>query len=92
MASRNQLAYWEVGKSFCNVVRKLAWGAMVYYIWYERNQRTFKNLHKAPALILQQIEHDVQVKASQFQNVKPNPQHFSICANWKIPTSVFRMY
>lgn len=56
---------WLIGKVR---VRKLAWAAMVYYIW-KRNYRVFQGIQRRPSSLLENIYFDVRIRSSQFSSV-----------------------
>ncbi|GMP79403.1 hypothetical protein CsSME_00034961 [Camellia sinensis var. sinensis] len=37
----------------------MAWAAMLYYIWQERNHRVFKGCHR-PSYLMNQIKSDIR--------------------------------
>lgn len=62
---RNEVI-WAVGKfsrkCFSNTLCKLAWAALVYHIWLERNARIFKGLSTPIPTIIQDISYVIRTK------------------------------
>jgi hypothetical protein len=72
------------GKSFVNFSRKLGFAATVYYIWQERNARTFAWMFRTSNLIFNQIECIIRDKLDLMRNVLPTDENIRIQRAWRV--------
>lgn len=52
---------WK-NKSISATINKLILGALVYFIWQERNWRLFQNKRRSPAQLVTAIEDNIHLK------------------------------
>ncbi|GKD51469.1 RNA-directed DNA polymerase, eukaryota, reverse transcriptase zinc-binding domain protein [Tanacetum coccineum] len=66
-----------------SIVRKLIFGAVVYYIWIERNNRIFKKEERDGKALIQCIKDVVQLKIARF-TVKESRAVREVEGRWNI--------
>lgn len=80
---------WAYGKfsgnSLCQRIRKLAWAAMVYHIWVERNAKVFKGLVPSTTKVIKEIIHEVKIRCSYSFVKKASNATIELCNSWGIP-------
>ncbi|GAV80391.1 hypothetical protein CFOL_v3_23852 [Cephalotus follicularis] len=72
------------GNKFPATVLKLAFAAIVYHVWLERNRRCFNNLFLPYQEIVHKVRLDVTGKLASSNNSQRCEQHHSPCVNWGI--------
>lgn len=76
---------WKV-KSIGSSVNRLILGALVYFIWKERNWRTFQQLRRSPRAIIDSIEEAVRLKIMGMK-LRENSRVRDMLRLWNIPMS-----
>lgn len=76
------------GKSFCSIIKKLAWASTIYNIWRERNSRIHNNSFLNEEGILKIIMNDIRLKAASFECIKDNDRNRTFCNNWNISCDI----
>ncbi|GKE38503.1 hypothetical protein Tco_1461908 [Tanacetum coccineum] len=70
-------------KNIWSIVRRLVFGAAVYYTWQERNSRVFKGEKRDEKVLLQIIKETVQMKIVGFE-VKESRAVEEVEERWNI--------
>ena len=82
----NMLVAWGTqhlqGKLFRTSLSKLAWWAMVYHLWLQRNARVHGGKIKTEEQIMQDICRDVKARLDSFR-VNNSILNRMLCNNWK---------
>lgn len=63
-------------KAMLSIVLRLAWSTFLYHVWSERNCRVHKQVLHTKLQVLEKIQWDVGVKASQLKNYSRDPINF----------------
>ncbi|GAV60812.1 zf-RVT domain-containing protein [Cephalotus follicularis] len=69
------------GNNFPAMVRKLAFAAVVYHIWIERNRQIFKNSFLPFQKIVRKVKADVAGKLFMCNKSMENERHHTLCIN-----------
>lgn len=77
------------GNSFCTTIKKMAWSAIIYHIWRERNSRLHENVFWPSSVIISTIVDDIRYKCASFAKVQDNARNQSFCMNWGITYDIF---
>ncbi|GJY77568.1 RNA-directed DNA polymerase, eukaryota, reverse transcriptase zinc-binding domain protein [Tanacetum coccineum] len=77
------LATWFTNNSIVSVVGKLVFGAMVYYIWQERNRRVFTQDRRDEKAIIEIITKSVRMRLMGLKVYKTS-QVIKVFERWKI--------
>lgn len=82
------LTTWFPNKSVNSIVGKLVFGAMVYYLWQERNKRLFTQERRSEKNIIDIITDSVRMRLMGLQVIKTN-QVIKVFHRWNVqPTFV----
>ena len=76
------------GKSFCAILKRIAWGATIYHLWRQRNSRVYENIFTPADAIFHIICNDVRLRVSSFQKVADNPRNRAMCERWSLPLNI----
>ena len=76
------------GKSFCAILKRIAWGATIYHLWRQRNSRVYENIFNPADAIFHIICNDVRLRVSSFQKVADNPRNRAMCERWSLPLNI----
>ena len=76
------------GKSFCSIIKRIAWGATIYHLWRQRNSRVYENSFSPADAIFHLICNDVRLRISSFQKVVDNPVNRAMCERWSFPLNI----
>ena len=80
---------WK-GKSLKFTLGRLCLGATVYWIWRERNSRSFRGDHKDSFTIIDAIKSVVRDKALDLRNVTASYSNRKLANDWGLPRSIFK--
>jgi hypothetical protein len=70
------------GRSFRASICKVAWWAMVYHIWIERNSRIYDDNVRTEEHLIKDIRRDVKARLESAKG-RDNILHRVLCNNWK---------
>ena len=76
-------------KSLNAVILRVAWHAVIYFIWQERNNRFHKNKVEAVMHILEKIKEVVRIRLLGMKKVKVNSVNFSLHKSWQLSQTIF---
>ena len=76
------------GKSFSAIIKRIAWGATIYHLWRQRNNRVYENIFSPADAIFHLICNDVRLRISSFQKVADNPVNRAMCERWSFPLNI----
>ena len=77
------------GKSLVSIILRLAWQALIYYIWIERNNRIYKGREKTVVQILEQIKEVVSIRTKGLKKVKLDSVNFTLYSSWNLSQIIF---
>ena len=77
------------GKSLNSVILRVAWHAVIYFIWQERNNRLHKNKVEGVMHILEEIKEVVRIRLLGLKKVKVNSVNFSLYKSWQLSQTIF---
>ena len=69
------------GKALISIVLRLAWRAIIYYIWRERNRRMHDNTAEDPNQIVEHVKSVVRIRLISLKNISNDPVNCIICHN-----------
>ena len=67
------------GKSFISITKRIVWGATIYHLWRQRNNRIHENVYSSGEAIFHLICNDVRLRVSGLQKVDDNPANRTWC-------------
>ena len=70
------------GKVLISIVLRMAWKALIYHIWCERNRRLHNGDAKSSSQMLERIKGEVCIKLAGLKNVAADDVNRRICSNW----------
>ena len=76
------------GKSLNAVILKVAWHAVIYFIWQERNNRLHKNKNETVMHILEKIKEVVRIRLLGLKKIKVNSVNFSLYRSWQLSKKI----
>ena len=82
---------WVMGakcKSFISIIKRIAWGATIYQLWRQRNNRIHENDYSSEETVFQLICNEVRLKVLGMQKEDDNHANRSWCERWFLPLSI----
>ena len=74
---------WYPNRSIVSIVGKLVFGAMVYYIWQERNKRLFTKEKRNEKALVEIIKDTIRLRLMSLRYHKTN-QVVNVCQRWNV--------
>ena len=78
------------GNSFCSITKRISWGATIYHLWRQRNDRVHDNTFISVDSIFSLICNDVRLRITSLQNVVDNHVNRAMCERWHFPLTILR--
>ncbi|GJX97140.1 RNA-directed DNA polymerase, eukaryota, reverse transcriptase zinc-binding domain protein [Tanacetum coccineum] len=90
-----EISKWKSKRSVWGTIRKLCFAAAVYYLWQERNRRTFSNVERSSAELLKILEEEVRnrmlsITVKQSYAVQQAEEQWKVKVNWKMAKRSYR--
>ena len=70
------------GKSLCSITKRIAWGAVIYHVWRQRNARIYEKEFTNADTIFNIICNDVRLRITSLRNFPNIPANLSMCERW----------
>ena len=77
------------GKSLKSAILRIAWNAVVYFIWIERNKRIYQSKEGTLMQVMEQIKEVVRIRLIGLQHVKFDFVNFTLYRSWSLTQSIF---
>ena len=77
------------GKSLKSAILRIAWNAVVYFTWIERNKRIYQSKEGTLMQVMEQIKEVVRIRLIGLQHVKFDSINFSLYNSWNLTQSIF---
>ena len=77
------------GKSLKSVILRVAWNAVVYFTWIERNKRIYQDKEGTLMQVMEQIKEVVRIRLIGLQHVKFDSLNFTLYSSWSLKQSIF---
>ena len=77
------------GKSLNAVILRVAWHAVIYFIWQERNNRLHRNKVETVQHILEKIKEVVRFRLWELKKISINPVNLSLYRSWQLSHKIF---
>lgn len=74
-----------INKSIWSVIQRLVLGAVVYYVWQERNMRLFQNKFRPVNELIKQIKKIIKIKLMGLQ-IRSSKQTLEAAEIWDLPS------
>ena len=70
------------GKSLISIILSMAWKALVYHVWRERNRRMHNQANETVLQVFECIKKEIRIKLAGLLNVKGDDVNRKLCRNW----------
>ena len=77
------------GKSLNSTILRIAWNAVVYFTWIERNKRIYQGKEGTLMQVLEQIKEVVRIRLIGLKHVKLDSINFSLYSSRNLTHSIF---
>ena len=77
------------GKNLNATILRIAWHAVVYLTWTERNNRIYNGKEGTMMQALEQIKEVIRIRLIGLNNVKLDSINFSLYRSWNLSHSIF---
>ena len=71
-------------KALISIVLRIAWKAVIYHIWRERNRRIYGEIPESATKLIHFVKDAVKFKVGSFVNIADDSINNSLCRNWRI--------
>ena len=71
-----------------SIMLRLAWKAIIYYLWKERNKRVYEQTKEIEVQVLNHIKGAVRIKLMGLRNITNDFVNRMICRNLNLPLLV----
>ena len=72
------------GKSLLSTVLRIAWGAMCYHLWQERNRRYHGGPSKEPKILFEFVADSVRFSLNGIPNIKGDYVNTWLKHSWRL--------
>ncbi|XVF13980.1 hypothetical protein REPUB_Repub09cG0016900 [Reevesia pubescens] len=76
------------GKSLLTSILKIAWNAVIYSIWCERNRRIFQHRPRTVQVIVQQVKDIVRLRLTELNPVAADTVNVNLVQLWNLDSHI----
>ena len=77
------------GKSLVAIIMKVAWHAVIYFTWMERNNRLHKGKVTTEMQVLERIKEVIRIRLMRLKKVKLDSVNFTLYRSWNLSQTNF---